>query len=107
MAAKRTGISADLIIHPGETLFDVLEERKMTQAELALMTGVSPAYINQIIKGKKNISMKFAFALERALGVPKSFWINLQTHYDMEKLEYEQEHMPDEDIEYHQRKTAI
>ena len=32
MAAKRTGISRDLIIHPGETIADVLEERGITQA---------------------------------------------------------------------------
>ncbi len=34
MVAKRTGISRDLIIHPGETIAYVLEERGITQAEL-------------------------------------------------------------------------
>ena len=38
--------------------------------------------------GKKDISAKFAFALEYALGVSKSFWINLQAHYDAELLEH-------------------
>lgn len=28
MAAKKIGISRDLIIHPGETIADVLEERE-------------------------------------------------------------------------------
>lgn len=35
MATKRIGISRDLIIHPGETIADVLEDRCITQAELA------------------------------------------------------------------------
>jgi HTH-type transcriptional regulator/antitoxin HigA len=87
MATKITGISRDLIIHPGETLGDVLTERGITQAELAARTGVTPAYVCNVISGKKDISAKFAFALEYALGVPKSFWINLQANYDAELLE--------------------
>ncbi len=81
MAAKKTGISRELIIHPGETIADVLEDRGISQAELAASTGVSPAYVSNVIAGKKDISSKFAFALEYALGVPKSFWINLQANY--------------------------
>lgn len=80
MATKRIGISRDLIIHPGETIADVLEDRCITQAELAARTGVSPAYISNVIAGKKDISSKFAMALEYALDVPKSFWLNLQAN---------------------------
>ena len=65
----------------------MLEERGITQAELAASTGVSPAYVSNVIAGKKDISSNFAFALEYALGVPKSFWLNLQANYDAELLE--------------------
>ena len=92
MAVKKTGISRDLIIHPGETIADVLEDRGITQAELAAQTGVSPAYVSNVIAGKKDISANFAFALEYALGVPKSFWLNLQAHYDAELLELNENH---------------
>lgn len=87
MAAKTTGISRDLIIHPGETIGDILEERGITQAELATRTGVTPAYVCNVIAGKKDISARFALALEYALGVSKNFWINLQANYDAELLE--------------------
>lgn len=87
MVVKKTGISRDLIIHPGETIADVLEERGITQAELAMRTGVSTAYVSNVIKGKKDISANFAFGLEYALGVPKSFWLNLQAKYNAELLE--------------------
>lgn len=88
MAKKLTGTSRDLIIHPGETISDILDERKISQVELAARTGVTPAFISSVISGKKDISIKFAFALEYALGVPKSFWINLQANYDAELLEF-------------------
>lgn len=87
MAKKIIGISRDLIIHPGETIADILEERGITQAELATRTGVSPAYVSSIISGKKDISSNFAMALEYALDVPKSFWLNLQANYEAELLE--------------------
>lgn len=87
MAIKKIGISRDLVIHPGETIADVLEDRGITQAELAARTGVSPAYISNLISGKKNISTRFAMNLEYALDVPKSFWLNLQANYDAELLE--------------------
>ena len=87
MAEKKTGISRDLIIHPGETIEEVLEERGITQSELASRTGVSPAYVSNVISGKKGISSKFAMGLEYALGVPKSFWLNLQANYESELLE--------------------
>lgn len=91
MAVKKTSISRDLIIHPGETIAEVLEERSITQAELAAITGVSAAYVSNVIAGKKDISAKFAFALEYALGVSKSFWLNLQANYDAEFLEINEE----------------
>ena len=87
MAVKRIGISRDLIIHPGETIADVLEDRGITQTELASRTGVSTAYVSSVIAGKKGISANFAMGLEYALGVPKSFWLNLQANYESELLE--------------------
>ncbi len=87
MAAKKTGLSPDLIIHPGETIADLLEERGMTQQELAARTGVTSAFISKVINGKKGISGNFAYALECAFGVPKTFWLNLQANYEAEMLD--------------------
>lgn len=87
MAAKKIGISRDLIIHPGETIADILEERGITQAELSSRTGVSAVYVSNVIAGKKGISANFAMGLEYALSVPKSFWLNLQANYESELLE--------------------
>ena len=87
MAVRKTGLSADLLIHPGETIAEILEERGISQVELAARTGVSAAYISNVISGEKDISAGFAMGLEYALAVPKSFWLNLQANYDAKLLE--------------------
>ena len=79
-----------MVIHPGETILDVIELRNITQSELADRAGVSASYVNSVITGKKAISSKFAMALEYALGIPKSFWLNLQARYDAEMLEVDE-----------------
>lgn len=87
---KIIGSSPDLIIHPGETLAEILEEREMTQKELAVRTGMTEKHISTVVKGQKNISVAFAKKLEYALGIDSTFWINLQSNYDRELLEFEE-----------------
>lgn len=87
MAAKKTGTYLDYLIHPGETISEILEDRGISQSTLAARTGVSPAFVSGVVSGKKRISANFAMALEYALDVPKSFWINLQANYDAELLD--------------------
>ena len=100
MVKKMNGLSLDFIIHPGETIKEVLEEKEMSQEELAIRTGFSPKHISEVVNGKKGISPSFAKGLEYALGLPASFWINLQGKYDKEILEYEeQENIDKEEIE--------
>lgn len=84
------GLSRDYIIHPGETLAEVIEDREMTQRELAVRTGMTEKHISTVIHGQKNISAAFARKLEYALGIETSFWMNLQSEYDRELLEFEE-----------------
>lgn len=90
------GLSLDFIIHPGETIKEVLEEKQMNQEELAIRTGFSPKHISEVVNGKKGISPSFAKSLEYVLGMPASFWINLQGIYDKEILEYKEQEEIDE-----------
>lgn len=84
------GLSRDLIIHPGETLAEVIEDRDMTQRELAVRTGMTEKHISTVIHGQKGISAAFARKLEYALGIESSFWMSLQANYDRELLEFEE-----------------
>jgi len=77
------------IIHPGETIKEVLEERNIKQEELYVITGVTSEYISEVINGQADISIEFAKGLECILGIPANFWINLQKNYDKDLKEKE------------------
>lgn len=66
---------------PGETLEEVLEERGMTQAELAERMGRPKKTISEIINGKAAITPETALQLERVLGIPARFWNNREREY--------------------------
>ncbi len=84
MAKKKTGISPDLMIPPGETVADILEERAITRGDLAAKMGVSLSSVDNLILGKEDISEPLASGLEQALNIPRSFWLNLQANYKKE-----------------------
>lgn len=71
----------DSVSLPGETLQEVLEDRQMTQAELAERMGRPKKTVNEIIQGKAGITPETALQLERVLGVSASFWNNLERNY--------------------------
>jgi len=81
----------DYVSPPGETLLDVLEERGMSQAELADRTGRPKKTISEIINGKAAITPDTALQLERALGVRASFWNGREQKY-RDYLARQQEH---------------
>src|SRR5947207_12524772 len=82
MGAERTyAYSPDYAVPPGDTLLEVIESLGITQAELAERTGRPTKTINEIIKGKAAITPETALQLERVLGVPASFWNNLEQNY--------------------------
>lgn len=87
MMENVNGLSLDLLIHPGETIKEVLNEKNMSQEELAIRTDYSAKHISEVVRGKKDISSEFANRLEYALSIPASFWMNLQSNYDREVFE--------------------
>ncbi|MBW4568941.1 MAG: HigA family addiction module antidote protein [Tolypothrix carrinoi HA7290-LM1] len=71
----------DYVSPPGETLQEILEEREMSQTELAERTGRPKKTINEIINGKAAITPETALQLERVLGIPATFWNNRERQY--------------------------
>lgn len=70
-------------IHPGEHLADVLDAQGITQTDLSTRTNLTRKLINDIINGRSPISPETAYQLEPVLGIPNTFWLNLQSNYDM------------------------
>jgi len=84
----------DYVSPPGETLMELLEDRGMTQTDLADRTGRPKKTINEIINGKAAITHDTALQLERVLGIPASFWNSREQHYrEFLARQQEQEHL--------------
>lgn len=92
MATKQQPISPEFWVHPGETIAEMLEDRGMTQKELAQRTGFSEKHISTVLSGKKSISAILAIRLEYAFDVPASFFNNLQANYDVEVAQWNETH---------------
>ncbi len=73
-------------IHPGLVLQDELEERGVSQSDLAEHINVLPKTINEICRGKRGISAEMAWKLSRALGASPQFWMNLQTNWELSQV---------------------
>lgn len=72
-------------IHPGEILQEeFLNPLNITQYRLAKDISVPPRRINEIIHGKRAISADTALRLAKYFGTSAQFWLNLQSHYDLE-----------------------
>ena len=57
----------------------------ITQYRLAKDIGVPPRRINEIVKGQRAITADTALRLGRYFATLPEFWLNLQTHYDLEQ----------------------
>lgn len=73
-----------MMTHPGETVKEVLEERRISVRKLSTEIGYREEYIKNVIEGKQRITDGFAYALGRVTDVPMSFFINLQRNHDEE-----------------------
>ena len=75
------------LIHPGETLHeDFLKPLGLSQYALAKAIGVPPRRINEIIKGQRGITVDTALRLAAFFGTDSQSWLNLQSHYDTERV---------------------
>lgn len=72
-------------IHPGEILLvEYLEPLGLSQYRLAKGINVPPKRINEIVKGRRSITANTALRLARYFATSERFWLNLQSHYDLE-----------------------
>ena len=73
-------------ITPGEILAEeFLKPMGISQYRLARDIGVPPRRINEVVKGQRAITADTALRLGRYFRMSPQFWLNLQTHYDLER----------------------
>lgn len=70
--------------HVGEVIKDELDARNMKQSELSALTGIQKPILNDVIKGKRALTPEMALLLENALDIPATFFMNIQTQYELD-----------------------
>ena len=70
-------------VHPGEVISDVLEDLEMTQTSFAEVLGVSRRTVNEIVQGRRPITVDMAIRIGKALGNSPQLWLNLQQKVDI------------------------
>jgi addiction module HigA family antidote len=75
-------------IHPGEILkAEFLEPLDLSVNALSRAIGVPRTRLNDIVLGRRGITADTALRLARYFGVSAQFWMNLQSHYEIEAAE--------------------
>ena len=74
-----------MIEHPWKLLEKFLKEQWRKQKTFALHIGKRVSEINELIKGKRNITISRDILISRALRTPEKFWILKQVDYDYQE----------------------
>jgi plasmid maintenance system antidote protein VapI len=70
--------------HPGTLLTTTLKDHQRTQKQFAILVGKKVSEVNELIKGKRNITIQRDYLLHTVLETPIKYWLNLQIDYDYE-----------------------
>lgn len=91
MGTKNENIQVCMAVPAGFTLAQELKSRQISQREFAKTIEMQATHLNEILKGKRNITPAIALKLENALGIKASFWMNLQSQYecDLQRIKRE------------------
>ena len=72
-------------IYPGEVLLeDFMKPLQLSQYRVAKDISVPPRRINEIVYCQRAITADTALRLSEYFGNSPQFWLNLQSHYDLE-----------------------
>jgi len=72
------------VVTPGELVKDHLAGAGITRNHFAKKTGLAAETLDAVIADKIRITEDIAEALAAGLGLPASFWMNLQAHFESE-----------------------
>ena len=71
-------------VHPGEVLkHDFMESFGLSTTALARAIGVTPARINEIVRGRRGFIAATALRLARYFSTDAQSWMNLQDRYEL------------------------
>lgn len=88
-----------IAIAPGMTIKEMIDDRGMTQRELAMRMDMSQKHISKLINGEVALTPEVAERLESVLGTPASFWNNLEAKYQEILTKIRQENSLEDETE--------
>lgn len=75
-------------MHPGEILkLEFMEPLALSVSALSRAIAVPRTRLNDIVLGRRGITADTAMRLGRYFTTTAQFWMNLQTHYELEVAE--------------------
>ncbi len=77
-----------LPVTPGNVLEEeFMKPMGLSQYALAKALHVPAMRISEIVRGKRAITAETALRLGRFFSIEPAFWLNLQNHYDLERIQ--------------------
>lgn len=93
----------DWEVLPGEVLRDELEQRSLSQSELARRMDRPTKTINEIVNGKAAITPETSLQLELVLGISANFWNGLESKYRARMAKARFQEQSQEEVEWASR----
>jgi HTH-type transcriptional regulator/antitoxin HigA len=69
------------IVPPGGSIKAAIADKGWTQRQFAEVLGRPTQFVNELIKGKRQLTATSALELEAALGTPADMWLRLEANY--------------------------
>ena len=71
-------------IHPGEIIKEEIECRGISQRKLSDIMAIQYTMLNEILNGKRTLSIETALMFEAALGISAEMLIGIQAAYSLQ-----------------------
>ena len=86
-------------IPPGDTIKEMINDRRISQKELATMLEITEKHMSKLINGEVRLTPEMAIKLSIVLGVTSDFWLSLEAQYRESLMMIEAESSIEDELE--------
>ncbi|HZZ44713.1 MAG TPA: HigA family addiction module antitoxin [Tepidisphaeraceae bacterium] len=76
-----------IAVHPGDILQEMLDDRGISQVQLAKHLSTDVARINEICRRRRGISAQMSVLLAKAFSTSPELWLNLQKNWELSQVD--------------------
>ena len=85
-----------MAIPPGATIKEMIDDRGISEAQLATRLGESEEFVRQLIEGETQLTAEVAGKLAAGLGMNMRFWLNMESYYREDLVNIDRENAQEE-----------